>query len=77
MTYYLIICIKKIQILRHEELLQHIEESKGELADYNMVLDRLNTSSSVSDLKTDYANLKIHNDQETKALDLIFIEKGK
>ncbi len=42
-----------------------------------MVLERLNTSSSVSDLRTDYANLKQHNDRETKALDMIFIEKGK
>ena len=42
-----------------------------------MVLERLNTSSSVSDLKNDYTNLKLHNDNETKSLDLIFIEKGK
>lgn len=60
-----------------EELNQQIEESRGELADYNMVLERLNTSSSVSDLKNDYTNLKLHNDNETKSLDLIFIEKGK
>jgi hypothetical protein len=56
---------------------QRIEESRGELADYNMVLDRLNTTSSVSELRNDYSNLKLHNDQETKSLDLIFIEKGK
>ncbi len=42
-----------------------------------MVLERLNTSSSVSDLRADYANLKQHNDRETKALDMLFIEKGK
>ena len=41
-----------------EELNQQIEESRGELADYNMVLERLNTSSSLSDLRTDYNNLK-------------------
>lgn len=60
-----------------EELNSQIEESRGELADYNMVLERLNTASSVSDLRTDYANLKLHNDRETKSLDAIFIEKGK
>ncbi|RNA12739.1 intraflagellar transport 74 -like protein [Brachionus plicatilis] len=59
-----------------EELNQQIEELRGELADYNMVLDRLNTSS-LSDVRSDYTNLKLHNDQETKALDMIFIEKGK
>ena len=56
---------------------QQIEESRGELADYNMVLERLNTASSISDLRNDNANLKLHNDQETKSLDLLFIEKGK
>lgn len=60
-----------------EELNSQIEESRGELADYNMVLERINTSSSVSDLRNDYSNLKVHNDQETKSLDTIFIEKGK
>ncbi len=62
---------------RAEELNQQIEESRGELADYNMVLERLNTASSLSDLRTDYNNLKLHNDQETKSLDILFIEKGK
>ena len=42
-----------------------------------MVLERLNTSSSVSDLRSDYSNLKQLNDRETQALDAIFIEKGK
>ncbi len=56
---------------------QQIEEARGELADYNMVLDRLNTASSISDLRNDFSNLKLHNDQETKSLDILFIEKGK
>ncbi len=56
---------------------QQIEEARGELADYNMVLDRLNTASSISDLRNDFSNLKVHNDQETKSLDILFIEKGK
>jgi len=64
-------------INRAEELNQHIEEARGELADYNMVLERLNTASSLSDLRTDYNNLKLHNDQEMKSLDILFIEKGK
>lgn len=64
-------------IKRAEELNQAIEEARGELADYNMALDRINTASSLNDLRNDYSNLKIHNDQETKALDLVFIEKGK
>jgi hypothetical protein len=42
-----------------------------------MVLDRLNTASSISDLRADFNNLKLHNDQETKSLDILFIEKGK
>jgi intraflagellar transport protein 74 len=58
-------------------LTQQIEEARGELADYNMVLDRLNTASSISDLRNDFSNLKLHNDQETKSLDILFIEKGK
>lgn len=60
-----------------EELTQQIEEARGQLADYNMVLDRLNTASSISDLRADFNNLKLHNDQETKSLDILFIEKGK
>lgn len=62
---------------RAEELNAQIEEARGELADYNMVLERLNTSSSVSDLRSDYTNLKLLNDRETQSLDAIFIEKGK
>lgn len=60
-----------------EELNTQIEESKGELSDYNMVLERLNTASSITDLKSDYQNLKYHNDQEQKSLDYLFVEKGK
>lgn len=60
-----------------EELNTQIEESRGELADYNLVLERLNTASSISDLKSDYQNLKYHNDQEQKSLDYLFVEKGK
>lgn len=60
-----------------EELNGQIEELRGELADYNMVLERLNTASSISDLRSDCSNLKLHNDQEQKSLDILFIEKGK
>lgn len=60
-----------------EELNAQIEESRGDLADYNMVLERLNTASSLSDIRSDYTNLKLHNDQEQKSLDFLFIEKGK
>ncbi len=56
---------------------QQLEEARGELADYNMVVDRLNTASNASELRADYNNLKMRNDQEAKGLDILFIEKGK
>jgi hypothetical protein len=62
---------------KSEELNQQIEDLHGELADYNLVLDNMNTSSSIADIRADHANLKLHNDQETKVLDTLFIEKGK
>lgn len=68
---------KNFPIYRAEELNQQIEEYRGELADYNMVLERLNTASSSTELKNDFSDLKLKNEQETKSLDLLFIEKGK
>lgn len=60
-----------------EELAQQIEDSLADLSDYNTLLDRLNISSNVQDLKKDYMTLKGQNDEQAYTLDELFMEKAK
>uniref|UniRef100_A0A2K5TWB3 Intraflagellar transport 74 n=1 Tax=Macaca fascicularis TaxID=9541 RepID=A0A2K5TWB3_MACFA len=60
---------------RAETLAVEIKEFQGQLADYNMLVDKLNTNTEMEEVMNDYNMLKAQNDRETQSMDVIFTER--
>ncbi|XP_061778153.1 intraflagellar transport protein 74 homolog [Nerophis ophidion] len=60
---------------RAESLAAEIRDLQGQLADYNMLMDKLNTNSDMEEMINDYNHLKGQNDREAESIDNIFIER--
>ncbi|NWH72205.1 IFT74 protein, partial [Piaya cayana] len=60
---------------RAEALAAEIKEFQGQLADYNMVVDILNTNTDISEVIRDYNVLKVQNDRDAQNVDKIFTER--
>ncbi|XP_074788658.1 intraflagellar transport protein 74 homolog [Athene noctua] len=60
---------------RAEALAGEIKEFQGQLADYNMVVDILNTNMDMSEVIRDYNMLKVQNDRDAQSVDKIFTER--
>ncbi|XP_026722507.1 intraflagellar transport protein 74 homolog isoform X3 [Athene cunicularia] len=60
---------------RAESLAGEIKEFQGQLADYNMVVDILNTNMDISEVIRDYNMLKVQNDRDAQSVDKIFTER--
>ncbi|XP_066929512.1 intraflagellar transport protein 74 homolog [Clytia hemisphaerica] len=60
---------------RAENLAAEIKSLQGELADYNAIVDKLNTNAGFEDLKEDCEWLKSQNDKEAKTIDKLFAQK--
>ncbi|XP_031953310.1 intraflagellar transport protein 74 homolog isoform X2 [Corvus moneduloides] len=60
---------------RAEALAGEIKDFQGQLADYNMVLDILNTSTDMAEVIRDYNMLKVQNDRDTQSMDKVFTER--
>ncbi|UJR36229.1 hypothetical protein I4U23_028961 [Adineta vaga] len=60
-----------------EDSSQQIESLRNELGDYNMIIDRLQTTGEVAELKKEYADLSAHNHQVESSIDDIYLEKQR
>ncbi|XP_036033558.1 intraflagellar transport protein 74 homolog [Onychomys torridus] len=60
---------------RAETLAVEIKDCQGQLADYNMLVDKLNTNTEMEEVMNDYNMLKAQNDRETQSMDVIFTER--
>ncbi|XP_010075210.1 PREDICTED: intraflagellar transport protein 74 homolog [Pterocles gutturalis] len=60
---------------RAEALAGEIKELQGQLADYNMVVDILNTNTDMAEVIRDYNMLKVQNDRDTQTVDKVFKER--
>ncbi|PKU46251.1 hypothetical protein llap_3475 [Limosa lapponica baueri] len=60
---------------RAEALAGEIKEFQGQLADYNMVVDILNTNTDIAEVIRDYNMLKVQNDRDAQSVDKIFTER--
>uniref|UniRef100_A0A3B3Q397 Intraflagellar transport 74 n=1 Tax=Paramormyrops kingsleyae TaxID=1676925 RepID=A0A3B3Q397_9TELE len=60
---------------RAEGLAGEIQDLQGELADYNMLVDKLNTNTEMEEITNDFNMLKAENDKETQSMDIIFTER--
>ncbi|XP_065828697.1 intraflagellar transport protein 74 homolog [Oscarella lobularis] len=60
---------------RAETLAGELKELQGQLADYNMLLDKANTETDIGDVVSEYSAMKARNDREEANLDVFFTEK--
>ncbi|XP_068090725.1 intraflagellar transport protein 74 homolog [Hyperolius riggenbachi] len=60
---------------RAEVLALEIKEQQGQLADYNMLVDKLNTNTDMEEVLNECNMLKAQNDRETQNIDVIFTER--
>uniref|UniRef100_A0A3Q1FJW7 Intraflagellar transport 74 n=1 Tax=Acanthochromis polyacanthus TaxID=80966 RepID=A0A3Q1FJW7_9TELE len=60
---------------RAEGLAAEIKDLQGQLADYNMLVDKLNTNTEMEGMIDDYNFLKAQNDSEAESIDSIFTER--
>ncbi|XP_077201348.1 intraflagellar transport protein 74 homolog [Paroedura picta] len=60
---------------RAEALASEIKEFQGQLADYNMLVDKLNTNTDMEEVMNDYNLLRTQNDREAQSIDTIFTER--
>lgn len=58
-----------------EALTAELKELQGEMADYNLLVDKLNTDADMEDVKEEYRELKGQNDQEAKSVELLFEQR--
>ncbi|XP_015277900.1 PREDICTED: intraflagellar transport protein 74 homolog, partial [Gekko japonicus] len=58
-----------------ESLASEIKEFQGQLADYNMLVDKLNTNTDMEEVMNDYNLLRAQNDREAQSIDSIFTER--
>uniref|UniRef100_A0A8C6T0I9 Intraflagellar transport 74 n=1 Tax=Neogobius melanostomus TaxID=47308 RepID=A0A8C6T0I9_9GOBI len=58
-----------------EGLAAELKDLQGQLADYNMLVDKLNTNTEMEEMVNDYNVLKAQNDQKAESIDSIFTER--
>ncbi|KAM8732023.1 intraflagellar transport protein 74 homolog [Acanthopagrus schlegelii] len=60
---------------RAEGLAVEIKDLQGQLADYNMLVDKLNTNTEMEEMINDYNIVKDQNNSEAEGIDSIFTER--
>ncbi|GAA6089019.1 intraflagellar transport protein 74 homolog [Tachysurus ichikawai] len=60
---------------RAESLAAEIKDLQGHLADYNMLVDKLNTNTEMDEVMNEISMLKVQNDREAQSIDAIFTER--
>ncbi|KAM7283010.1 intraflagellar transport protein 74 homolog [Ixodes scapularis] len=61
---------KKAEVLAAE-----LKELQGQMADHNLLLDKLNTDADMEDVREEYNELKGQNDQEARSVELLFEQR--
>jgi intraflagellar transport protein 74 len=61
---------------KHEILVRDVKELQGQLADYNIVLDKVGTETPPEEINAQYLQLKQRNDVERKKVDAVFTERS-
>lgn len=58
-----------------EALAAELKQLQGELGDYNLLVDKLNTDADIDDVREEYRDLKMQNDQEARSVELLFEQR--
>lgn len=60
---------------KYETLIKDVRKYEGELADYNLALDKYRSDTKPEDIEALYMHIKNQNDKQRAHLDLLFGEK--
>jgi len=60
---------------KYETLIKDVRRFEGELADYNLALDKHRSDTKPEDIEALYMHIKIQNDKQRSHLDGLFSEK--
>ena len=60
---------------RYENLIKDVRKYEGELADYNLALDKHRSDTKTEDIENLYNHIRIQNEKQKVALDSLFAEK--
>lgn len=60
---------------KYETLIKDVRKFEGELADYNLALDKYRSDTKPEDIEALYMHIKNQNDKQRSHLDKIFAEK--
>lgn len=60
---------------KYETLIKDVRRYEGELADYNLALDKHRSDTKPDDIEALYMHIKNQNDKQRVALDQLFAEK--
>ncbi|KAG1659677.1 Intraflagellar transport protein 74 [Nymphon striatum] len=60
---------------RAEEQAKELKSLNAELAEYNILVDKLSTDTEKEDVEMEYNDLHLQNEQESKNIDQLFVEK--
>lgn len=60
---------------RYDELTKEVRNLEGQLADYNLALDKQRANTRPEDIRNIFEHIKIQNERQRNQLDEIFIER--
>jgi len=60
---------------KYESLIMEVRKYEGELADYNLALDKYRSDTKPDDIEAFFNHIKIQNDKQRTHLDELFSEK--
>ncbi|XP_060765756.1 intraflagellar transport protein 74 homolog [Neoarius graeffei] len=60
-----------------KSLAGEIKDLQGQLADYNILVDKLNTNTEMDEVMNEISILKVQNDREAQRIDAIFTKRRK
>jgi hypothetical protein len=60
---------------KYESLIKDVRKYEGELADYNLALDKYRSDTKPEDIEALFMHIKNQNDKQRAHLDILFSEK--
>lgn len=62
-------------MIRYDSLIKEVRKYEGELADYNLALDKHRTDTKTEDILALYQHIRMQNEKQKSQLDDLFIER--
>jgi hypothetical protein len=63
------------EFARADSLAGELKELQGELGDYNIVIEKVNTNTDLEQLERQCQDMKLRNQRESQVLDDVFVQR--